>query len=102
MPQQYPRLENWHVHWCIDAFLCGRVLVPAHILGQVYGHPHHKDGTMIITDLVLMFDGKTGLAQDTTTTYTLGTPNPALARVLAKYAHKSIADIYFDRQAKAA
>jgi hypothetical protein len=102
MPQQNPRIENWHVHWCIDAFLCGRVLVPVHILGQVYNHPKHKDGALVVTELVVMFDGKAGLARDTTTTYTLGAPHSALPKVLAKYAHRSIADIYFDKQAKAA
>lgn len=100
MPE-HARLEDWSVHWCFEAFTKQRALVPAHLLGKVYGHSKHPDGTLIVTEPLVMFDGEACLAQDTLDTFDLGRPHPNLDKGLARY-NRTIGQVRYQQGLRAA
>ncbi len=59
---QKAKLENWQVG--TDDCL----------IGESYGHPKHKDGTIVITSRVVTWDKESGKAITANTEYELGKP----------------------------
>lgn len=68
------KLENWSVTYSLEDCYVAPELRGGALLGTCYGHPKHKDGSVVKTSQIKKAMGK--IVQTRNTIYELGSPDP--------------------------